>query len=159
MIRTCFANWPAFSPSCGVHPPLQSVSWCLPISVQEQVAAILCIYLEFENQGSTCFFFNFCSQICRDPLELKGKRNRLAMMYMFNNGLAEIDKHKYLIPEFQVHTSRYLHNLAYKVASSSTIYHKFSFFPRTIKDWNSLPQSMVELPSLASSKARLANHF
>ena len=64
------------------------------------------------------------------------KRNRLAMMYMymFHNGLAEIDVHKYLIPKFQVHTSRHLHNLAYKVASSSTNYHKCSFFPRTIKE-------------------------
>ena len=37
------------------------------------------------------------------------------MMYMLNNGLAEIDKYQYLFPESQVRTSRHLHNLAYKV--------------------------------------------
>ena len=38
------------------------------------------------------------------------------MMYMLNNGLAEIDiKYQYLVPESQVRTSRHLHNLAYKV--------------------------------------------
>ena len=39
------------------------------------------------------------------------------MMYMLNNGLAEIDKYQYLVLESQVRTSRHLHNLAYKVVS------------------------------------------
>ena len=42
---------------------------------------------------------------------------------------------------------------------SSTNYHKFLFFPWTIKEWNNLPQNMVELQSLASFKAQLAKHF
>ena len=51
-----------------------------------------------------------------DPLELREKRNRLAMMYMLIHiGLAEVNKYKYLIPESHVRTSRHLHNLAYKV--------------------------------------------
>ena len=37
------------------------------------------------------------------------------MMYMLNNGLAEIDKYQYLVPESQVRTSPHLHNLPYKV--------------------------------------------
>ena len=82
------------------------------------------------------------------------------MMYMLHNGLVEIDKNKYLIPDFHVRTCRHLHNLAYEVSvSSSTDYHKFSFFPRTIKEWTSLLQNMVELPLLASFNARLAKHF
>ena len=82
------------------------------------------------------------------------------MMYMLQNGLVEIDKNKYLIPDFHVRTCRHLHNLAYEVSvSSSTDYHKFSFFPRTIKEWTSLLQNMVELPLLASFNARLAKHF
>ena len=81
-------------------------------------------------------------------------------MYMLHNGLVEIDKNKYLIPDFHVRTCRHLHNLAYEVSvSSSTDYHKFSFFPRTIKEWTSLLQNMVELPLLASFNARLAKHF
>ena len=82
-------------------------------------------------------------------------------MYMLHNGLAEIEKYKYwyLFPESHVRTSRHLYNLACKVVSSSKNYHKISFFPRTVKEWNSLPQNIVELPSLASFKARLAKHF
>ena len=87
------------------------------------------------------------------------KRSTLAAICMFHNARADIDMYKYLIPELKVRTSRHLHNLSYEVASSSTNYHDFLFFPRTIKEWNSLPQSMVELPSLPSLKVRLANHF
>ena len=47
-------------------------------------------------------------------LKLRRKRNRLAMIYMPNNGLAEIDKYQYLVPKSHVRTSRHLHNLAYK---------------------------------------------
>ena len=50
-----------------------------------------------------------------DPLELRKKRNRLAMVCTLHNGLAEINKYKYLIPESYVRTSRHLHNLAYKL--------------------------------------------
>ena len=83
----------------------------------------------------------------------------MAIMYMLHNGLAEIEKCKYLFPEYHVRTSSHLHNLACKVVSSSKNYHKFSFFPRTVKEWNSLPQNIVELPSLASFKAWLAKQF
>ena len=63
-----------------------------------------------------------------DSLELRRKRNGLAIMYMLHNGLAEIGKYKYLFPESHARTSRHLHNLACKVVSSSKNYHKFSFF-------------------------------
>ena len=35
----------------------------------------------------------------------------------------------------------------YQIPASSD-YYKFSFFPRTIRHWNSLPASMAEAPSL-----------
>ena len=50
-----------------------------------------------------------------DSLKLRRKRNSLAMIYILNNGLAEIDNYQYLVPKSHVRTSRHLHNLAYKV--------------------------------------------
>ena len=58
----------------------------------------------------------------RDSLELRRKRNRLGMMYMFHNGLVEIDMLKHVSYFRIVRTSRHLHNLAHKVASSSINY-------------------------------------
>ena len=46
-----------------------------------------------------------------------------------------------------------------KFGIKSCFFLKFSFFPRTMKEWNSVPQNMVELPSLVSFKALLAKHF
>ena len=73
-----------------------------------------------------------------DSLELRRKRNGLAIMYMLHNGLAEIEKYKYLFPESHVRISRHLHNLACKVVSSSKNYHKFSFF--LSKDYKRMEQ-------------------
>ena len=57
------------------------------------------------------------------------------MMYMLNNGHAEIDiKYQYLVPESQVRTSRRIIWHIKLFNSFSTNYHKFSFFPRTIKE-------------------------
>ena len=40
---------------------------------------------------------------------------------------------------------------------SRTDYHRFIFFPRTTRDWNQLPESLVTSPSAASFKKALQN--
>ena len=70
-----------------------------------------------------------------DYLKFKAGNSRLVMMYMLNNGLAEIDKYQYLVPESQVR--KVVIYIIWHIKlfnSSSTNYHKFSFFPRTIKE-------------------------
>ena len=36
---------------------------------------------------------------------------------------------------------------------------KFSFFPRTINEWNSLPEDIVNTTSVDSFKSKLVNNF
>ena len=49
----------------------------------------------------------------------------------------------------------YYNSLSYKVPRSKTNYHLYSYFPRTIRDWNSLPEYVVQALTLASFKQRL----
>ena len=49
-----------------------------------------------------------------------------------------------------------LNDLTYKILRSDTIAHRNSFLPRTISDWNGLPQSLVGQPSLNSFKMALS---
>ena len=105
------------------------------------------------NYNRTSSVTDMLKELGWDTLELRRKRQRLSLMYMFQNDLAEINKQKYLAPKAR--TSRHLHKYSYKVPPSKTNYHKFSFFPRTIKDWNTLPINTVEAPSLVSFKVRL----
>ena len=42
--------------------------------------------------------------------------------------------------------------LAYNIPSSRCDYHLYSFFPRTVRDWNTLPQQTVELGTVEAFK-------
>ena len=82
------------------------------------------------------------------------------MNMLIHNGLAEIEKYKYLTPESHVRTQVIIYIIWYiklfHPLKTTTNSHSFQNY---IKEWNSLPQNMVELQSLASFKAWLAKHF
>ena len=42
--------------------------------------------------------------------------------------------------------------LAYNIPTSRCDYHLYSFFPRTVRDWNTLPQQTVELGTVEAFK-------
>ena len=44
-------------------------------------------------------------------------------------------------------TTRHTHNLACDIPSHRTAYRQKTFFPRTIPEWNSLPQEVTTAPS------------
>ena len=75
------------------------------------------------------------------------------MLYKMHYNLVEIDHQKYLEPAGRC--SRHMHKFLYKVPASKTNYHLFSFFPNTIRDWNSLPLNVVEAQSVNSLRAKL----
>jgi len=47
-----------------------------------------------------------------------------------------------------IHSTRSYHPLHYSVPLINTNPYKFSFFPRTIEDWNLLPHHLIELQSI-----------
>ena len=59
--------------------------------------------------------------------------SRLKLMYKILNNLVDIDQDSYV---------------KLQIIHSTTLYYKFSFFPRTITDWNNLPKIVIESPSL-----------
>lgn len=44
--------------------------------------------------------------------------------------------------------SRNMHDRSFQIPAASSDYRKYSFFPRTIKDWNTLPPMVVLAPSV-----------
>ena len=92
-------------------------------------------------------------QLDWETLELRRKKARLTMLYKMHYNLVEIDHQKYLEPAGR--SSRHMHKFSYKIPASKTNYHLFSFFPNTIRDWNSLPLNVVEAQSVNSFRAKL----
>lgn len=88
--------------------------------------------------------------LCWKPLELRGKTLRLCLMSQIHNRLVALDGFKSMEP-FMPRRSRHLNSLTSTMfPARRTHYHLYSFFPRTIRDWNGSPDEVVRAPSLAS---------
>ena len=89
------------------------------------------------------------------PEQLR-KAQRLANLYKIRNGQVVLDSHETrLIP--QSSSLRTSHQERYEVPFSRANYHKFSYIPRTIRDWNALPDDVVAAPSLNVFKRCLSD--
>ena len=75
------------------------------------------------------------------------------MMYKLKNNIVQVDASSKLIPNER--PSRNNNEQALCIPSSKTTARKDSFYPRTIKEWNTLPNCTVSAPSPESFKAQL----
>ena len=83
-----------------------------------------------------------------NTLEERRKKDRLVMHYKIHNDQTGIDTGKYPKPLGRV--SRHVNNQAYEVPFAFADYYKFSYFPRTINEWNVLPSETVNASSLTA---------
>ena len=90
-------------------------------------------------------------------LEDRRKIAKLIMMYKLVNGLVLVNTEDSLIPPDRI--SRNNNTKAYQIPSCRTEIRKESYFPRTIRDWNALPDNCVTIGSLETFKAHLQDLF
>ncbi|KAK2167742.1 hypothetical protein NP493_1264g00008 [Ridgeia piscesae] len=92
-------------------------------------------------------------------LQQRRKKARLEMFYKFHHHLITIDS-EYLPQPTETRSSHRKNNThSYNIPYCRTQYRQMSFFPRTIPEWNSLPQEIVAAKSLDCFKSRLAAHL
>ena len=87
-------------------------------------------------------------------LEERRYEARLYLLYKIYHGMVAVDGEKYLIPPRRF--SRNMHRNSFQLPSTTSLYRKESFFPRTIRDWNNLPSDVASAPTLESFKAQVA---
>ena len=86
-------------------------------------------------------------------LEHRRKTARLAMLYKIQHGLAHVNCADL---EPQPQRSRRSHSKTYKRFTCRADYRQNAFFPKTVRDWNALPQEAVDAPSLDTFIQRVA---
>ena len=86
-------------------------------------------------------------------LAKRQKDTRLALIYKIVHQLVAVPKDDILIKADSHLRSN--HKYKFKTIRTSSASYKYSFYPRTIIEWNSLPQNITEAPSLASFKHSL----
>ena len=90
-----------------------------------------------------------------ETLETRRAKHQLTMLFKIINGIVDIPASDYLTPASSKIRSQ--HSLKFRQIPTSSDYYKFSFFPRTVRPWNSLTASVAEAPSLVSFKLELSN--
>ena len=88
-------------------------------------------------------------------LDLRRIDSRLSLIYKITNELVAIPIEGYLIP--LTRESRHYHPLSYRLITATTDYYKYSFFPRSIVQWNSLPPDIPFLPTLEQFNVAVSN--
>ena len=89
-----------------------------------------------------------------ESLESRRSKIQLTLLYKVVNDLVDIPSSAYLTPSTA--KTRSSHTKKFRQFSPSTDCFKFSFFPRTVPLWNSLPAVTAEAPSLVSFKEGLS---
>ena len=128
------------------------------IEALEKIQRRAARWVTSRNRQTSCVD-SILEQLDWSPLQLRRKKARLEMFYKFHHGLISINS-KYLPkPSKSRLSSRNNNNQSYDISTCTTRYRQMVFFPRTIPEWNKLPQEVVMAKSLDCFKSRLASHL
>lgn len=104
-----------------------------------QRKAVRFIFSKYRNSDSPS---SLMTQHSIQPLQLRRKIQRLKFMFSLKNNLLAINPSHYLEP-LTARRTRHRHADSLTPYRTRTNLFKYSFFPRTITDWNNLPFSLL----------------
>ena len=107
----------------------------------------------YNDYGRRSSVTSMLKELGWQDLATRRKDLRLALLYKVIHGAIAVPADDILTP-VQTRTRAASSN-NYRTIRASTDAYKYSFFPRTIRDWNTLSPDIREAPSLESFKARL----
>ena len=84
-------------------------------------------------------------------LKTRRTKRRLTILHKAIYGHLSLPVNNLLQPVQRL--SRHLNNKAFNTIHASKNCYKYSCFPRTIRDWNSLPDAIVNIPKPSSSSS------
>lgn len=91
-----------------------------------------------------------------ETLEVRRYRERLKMLYLIHREHVKLDKKLYITPCSR-RLTRSSHSFRLDEYPHHTTLFKQSFFPRTIHDWNALPENVLQSSTLSSFVHALVN--
>ena len=116
--------------------------------VQRQSARYVC--REYDRLASVSALL---AELSWDTLETRRTKIQLTLLYKIVNNEVDIPLEPYLKPANRRTRSNHKHKFLQYSCNTDCL--KFSFFPRIIPIWNSLPATVAEAPSLAQFKKEL----
>jgi hypothetical protein len=90
------------------------------------------------------------------PLNVRRKEQRLGLLFKILNDLVAIPADNNI--EYNQRPSRTSNSKQIKVLSATTEIYKYSFFPRTGKDWTTLTESAMTSKTVEGFKAAISRN-
>ena len=87
-------------------------------------------------------------------LQQRRAQARVILLYRIVYRLVDINPDLYLTPAAS-NTTRG-HDKRYQIPQSTILAHQHSFFPRTVRTWNQLPQSLIHAPTIEAFRLGLS---
>ena len=109
-----------------------------------------------QNYGRQSSVHNMLNDLNWSPLELRRREARLTMFYKIINDLIAIPAEDY-VTQLSSRTCAGASGNNFRPITSNTNVSANSFFPRTVKDWNNLPDSIKSAVTINQFKSELAN--
>ena len=132
--------------SCSVWDPYHEKDIAKLEKVQRNAARF--VKNDYTRQSSVT---SIMQDLNWKPLHLRRRESRLVLFYKIVNNLVAIPPENHLIKNQR--NLRNTHNQQYEHKRVQIDPFKFSYFPRTIIDWNSLSKQEVACQSLGKFKA------
>ena len=117
--------------------------------VQRRAARYTCN--RFHNTSSVT---NMLTELKWPQLQLRRTRTRLIFFYKIIYHLVAIYPTNLLVPS-DSRTRQYTHSHSYRHIHTSLDSYEYSFYPKTIVQWNLLPTTAVQCPTLDSFKEQI----
>ena len=121
-------------------------------AVQRRAARFAC--RDYDRYSSVTDMLN---DLKWDPLQSRRQVNRLTLMYKSLHGQVAIPAKQLLTPV--VRPTRHNNSQAFIRPRASKDCYKSSFFPATISEWNTLPESIINSTSPDSFKNQVTIHL
>ena len=117
--------------------------------VQRRAARYTCNI--FHNTSSVT---NMLTELKWPQLQLRRTRTRFIFFYKKIQHLVAIYPSNLLVPS-DSRTRQYTHSHSYRHTHTSLDSYKYTFYPKTIVQWNLLPAAAVQCPTLDSFKEQI----
>ena len=117
---------------------------------QVQHRAARFVFNQYTNTSPGCVT-NLLDRLEWDSLQHRRTKHRLVLCYKVRNHLVDIDPAKYFTPG----DSRTRGGHRYRQPRTNKDTYRHSFFPRSVRDWNRLPETATAASSLEEFRAIL----
>jgi hypothetical protein len=134
---------------CSVWDPYTQRNIKRLEAVQHRAARFVVHNYTWDTSGA-----RIASALSWPTLEQRRAEARMANMYKINHNMIDIDPNQYFTTSTRL-TRSSKHPYRYIQISATNNYYAYSFFPKSIVQWNHLPPNIFLSPSLESFKGAL----